>query len=102
RSLAYLEQILDILACVEPSHDKPFEKLEPEIEALLAQITTVICVFLDWTEERRDFVARLGMQGAAVKVLLARDTPPTLPADDGTHEITQVPRTWFETGVTEL
>ncbi len=102
RSLAYLEQILDILACVEPSHDKAFEKLEPEIEALLAQITTVICVFLDWTPERRDFVARMGMQGAAVKVLLARDTPPTLPADDSAHEVTLVPRTWFESGIVEL
>ena len=102
RNLAYLEQILDILACVEPSQETPFENLEPEIEEHLAQITTIICVFLDWTETRRAFVERLALQGAAIKVLLARDTPPSLEFDSGRVDILQVPRTHFESGVSEL
>lgn len=102
RSLAYLEQILDILACVETSSSAPFENLEPEIENLLAQITTIICVFLDWTIERRAFVQRLAHEGAAIKVLIARDTPPTLEWENEPFEIALVPRTWFESGVVEL
>ncbi len=102
RSLAYLEQILDILACVEASSSAPFENLEPEIESLLAQITTIICVFLDWTIERRAFVERLAHEGAAIKVLIARDTPPTLEWENERFEIVLVPRTWFESGVVEL
>jgi len=102
RNLAYLEQILDILACVETNSETPFENLEPEIEEHLAQITTIICVFLDWTETRRDFVERLALQGAAIKVLLARDTPPSLDFSGSGVEILQVPRTHFETGVVEL
>ena len=102
RSLAYLEQILDILACVEISPAAPFENLEPEIESLLAQITTIICVFLDWTIERRAFVERLAHEGAAIKVLIARDTPPTLEWENERFEIALVPRTWFESGVVEL
>ena len=102
RNLAYLEQILDILACVETNSQTPFENLEPEIEEHLAQITTIVCVFLDWTETRRAFVERLALQGAAIKVLLARDTPPTLDCSDSVVEILQVPRTHFENGVGEL
>jgi hypothetical protein len=43
----------------------------------------VICVLLDWTMQRRSFVQRLVGQGAAVKVLIVRDTPCTFdPAAD--------------------
>jgi uncharacterized protein (DUF58 family) len=102
RGLAYLEQILDILACVEASHDEPFEMLEPEIEQHLAQINTVICVFLDWTQARHAFVARLALQGAAIKVLVARDTPCSLDPKGERFEVALIPRTRFESGVTEL
>ena len=102
RSLAYLEQILDILSCVQTSPNAPFENLEPEIENLLAQITTIICVFLDWTSERRAFVERLAHEGAAIKVLIARDAPPTLEWENERFDIVLVPRTWFDSGVVEL
>src|SRR5690606_24194272 len=78
RSLAQLDQILDILACVEENPAEPFEVIEPQIAELLARISTVICVFLDWNPARRDFVQRLSAQGVAVKVILLRDTPCTL------------------------
>ena len=81
RSLAYLDQILDILACVEGSPDEPFATLEPEIAANLAQITTIVCVFLDWDETRRAFVDRLRREGTAVRVLVVRDTACTLAPD---------------------
>jgi uncharacterized protein (DUF58 family) len=102
RGLAYLEQILDILACVETSDSEPFAALEPEIEQHLAQINTIICVFLDWTDKRREFVARLALQGAALKVLIARDTPCTLDPNSERYEIAHIPRTVFESGVTSL
>jgi uncharacterized protein (DUF58 family) len=102
RGLAYLAQILDILACVEASGSEPFETLEPEIEQHLAQINTIICVFLDWTAARRSFVHRLALQGAAIKVLIARDTPCALDPGGERFEVTLIPRTHFESGVTEL
>jgi uncharacterized protein (DUF58 family) len=90
RSLAYLDQILDILAAVESNPQEPFDVLEPEIFENLAQITTIICVFLDWTESRRAFVHRLSQQGAAIKVLIVRDAPCTLaPQDD--HDLLGIP-----------
>ena len=62
---------------------EPFSILEPEILEHLAQITTVICVFLDWDETRRALALRLQAEGAGVKAIVVRDGPCTLdPAAD--------------------
>lgn len=73
RSLAYLDQILDILAAVDENPQEPFAAIEPELMQSLAQITTVICVFMDWTESRRAFVRKLVALGCGVRVILVRD-----------------------------
>jgi uncharacterized protein (DUF58 family) len=73
RSLAYLDQILEILACVEANPDEPFDVIEPQLAELLSRISTVICVFLDWNDARRAFVRRIHSQGVAVKVIVVRD-----------------------------
>jgi uncharacterized protein (DUF58 family) len=105
RSLAYLDQILDILACVEENPAEPFEVLEPEILESLARITTVICVFLDWSETRRAFAERLRAQGAGVKVVVVRDGPCALdPSADAARfgGIPVVSRAEYERGIEEL
>ncbi len=105
RSLAYMDQILDILACVEAHPAEPFEILEPEIAENLAKITTVIGLFLDWDEPRRAFIRRIQEQGVGVKVIVIRDAPCTLEPSaegDGFDAITVISRTDFEGGVREL
>lgn len=105
RSLAYLDQILDILACVEANPHEPFEILEPEIAENLAKITTVIGIFLDWDETRRKFMHRLQGQGVGVKVIIVRDTKCTLdPAAEGESfgEIPVISKADFEAGVREI
>ena len=100
RSLAYVDEILEILACVQASAREPFAALEPEIDETLAQITTVVCLFLDWNEARRAFVERLGRDGAALKVIIVRDLPPTL-APDGDDSVV-VSADNYARGITEL
>jgi uncharacterized protein (DUF58 family) len=105
RSLAYLDQILDILACVDENPAEPFDVIEPQIAELLARISTTICVFLDWTESRRNFVHRLHAQNVAVKVILLRDGPPTLDPSADIDMLGDVPvisRADYERGVDEL
>jgi uncharacterized protein (DUF58 family) len=86
RSLAYLDQILDILACVEASTTEPFTTIEPQVAELLSRISTVIILLLDWDEPRRNFAHRLHAQGVAVKILIVRDGPTTLdPTEDAPH-----------------
>lgn len=103
RSLAYLDQILDILACVDESEEEPFEVLEPEILRYLSRITTIICVFVDWSELRQGFVDRLRREGAGVKVIVVRDAPCTMdPAGYRSLPIPVVSAAMFEAGVREL
>lgn len=78
RSLAYLENVLDILACLEPCHEAPFEKLTPVLLDQLSSITTTVVVLLDWDERREEMVRTIRDQGCAVKVIVVRDAPPTL------------------------
>jgi uncharacterized protein (DUF58 family) len=104
RSLASLEQILEILACVEVSAEEPFATLEPELTLYLAQITTIICLFLDWDAARQAFVTRLMREGAGVRVIVVRDGACTLDprAADLPGGVTQVTAAQFAAGVTEL
>lgn len=83
RSLAYLENVMDILSCIEPCHDPPFEKIEPVMLDYLENITTTVVVLLDFDERRERMIRVIQDRGSAVKVLLVRDTPPSqeLPED---------------------
>jgi len=105
RSLAYLDQILDILACVEENPNEPFDVIEPQIGELMARISTVICVFLDWNDTRRAFVHRLVEQGVAVKVIVLRDGPCTIDPKQDAEELDNVPvisKEDFERGIEQL
>jgi uncharacterized protein (DUF58 family) len=105
RSLAYLDQILDILACVNENPVEPFEVIEPQIDELLARLSTVICVFLDWNQTRRDFAMRMRAGGVAVKAIICRDGECTIdPKDDAAFlgEIPQISKADFERGISEL
>ncbi|BDI33143.1 hypothetical protein CCAX7_51940 [Capsulimonas corticalis] len=105
RSLAHLDQILDILACVDPSPDEPFEILEPELQENLSRITTVICVFLNWDETRLAFAQRMAQAGAGVKVILVRDGACTMDPGGGTAFTGPIPtidKARFDAGPEEL
>lgn len=84
RGIASLDQMLDILARVDSTTQSPWSELAPAIEANLEQITSVICLFLDWDESRRDFANLLQSGGGAVKIIVLRDKatgPTTLPTE---------------------
>lgn len=105
RSLAYLDQILDILACVEENPAEPFDAIEPQIAELLERLSTVICVFLDWNAARRSFALKLRSGGIAVKVIVVSDVRPELdPAVDAASfgDIPVITREQFERGINVL
>jgi uncharacterized protein (DUF58 family) len=105
RSLAYLDQILDILACVDESPTEPMEVIEPQIAEVLARTSTAICIFLDWTPSRRDFALRLRSEGVAVKAVICREGSCTI--DPGADvallgEIPVISAREFARGIQEL
>ncbi len=79
RSLAYLENILDVLACLEPCQQPPFETVGPALFDKLAQTTTVVAVLLDWDDARAAFLRRVGALGVAVRGVIVRDGPTSQP-----------------------
>ena len=75
RSLAYLENILDVLACLQPCPQPPFQAIGPYLFEKLAQTTTVVAVLLDWDRPREDFLRRLKALGTAVRILVVHEGP---------------------------
>jgi uncharacterized protein (DUF58 family) len=73
RSLAYLENILDVLACLEPCPQPPFRTISPALFEKLAQITTVVAILLDWDRQREEFLRRVKALGTAVCALVVRE-----------------------------
>ena len=73
RSLAHFENVMDILACVQPCHEAPFEKLEPVFLESLENITTAVVVLLDWDERRQRFLQAIQERGCGIKAVLVKN-----------------------------
>lgn len=102
RSLAYLDQILDILACVEPAAREPFSLLEPEIGVHLSRLTTVICVLLDWNPERQAFVEKLQGHGTTLRIVVVHSGAPTLRPPGGSDAVLLLSPAEIAAGIEEL
>ncbi|MHC4883980.1 MAG: DUF58 domain-containing protein [Planctomycetota bacterium] len=77
RSLAYLDNILDVLACIEACPRNPFTSLGPAIMEEISQISTMVVILLDWDEAREEFVRSIRECGVAVKVIVVKQSPTT-------------------------
>jgi len=90
RSLAYLDNILDVLACIEPCHEPPFAAIGPALFDKLARITTVVAVLQDWDEARERFLREVKAQGTAVQVIVVHDGPTTRPFARAVAEVGEI------------
>jgi uncharacterized protein (DUF58 family) len=79
RSLAYLENILDVLACLEACPDPPFETIGPALFEKLGQITTVVAVLQDWDPARERFLRQVKALGTAVRIVVVHEGPTAVP-----------------------
>jgi uncharacterized protein (DUF58 family) len=73
RSLGTLDNVLDVLACLEPSAAPPFESIGPPLFARLERLTTLVAVLLEWDDAREAFLRRVRAMGVAVRVLLVHE-----------------------------
>lgn len=53
RGLAHSENMLEILACAEPSEDKTILELVPALQSGIKNFSGAICIFLDWEAGHR-------------------------------------------------
>jgi uncharacterized protein (DUF58 family) len=79
RSLAYLDNILDVLACLEPCSDPPFATIGPHLHEKLARLTSVVVVMLDWDDAREQFLRGVRDSGTAMRCIIVRDGETTKP-----------------------
>jgi uncharacterized protein (DUF58 family) len=70
RSLAQFENILDILACIDPCHGECFVELKQEILNEISDIGSAIVILLKWDKTREDMISRLAESGTAVKTII--------------------------------
>lgn len=70
RGVSQTENMLEVLACVEPCHDAPFVRLEQLLKEHVSETSGLICVLLDWDKKRQDLLAQLMISGTPVYVFL--------------------------------
>jgi uncharacterized protein (DUF58 family) len=77
RALAHVEQILEILSCLEPADELDVATIESLLLPEAGQLSAVLFVFVRWDEPRARLVRALKERGVAVRVLTLRaDSPP--------------------------
>jgi uncharacterized protein (DUF58 family) len=70
RHTAHFENVLEILACVEACRTNPFQKVSEALIAELGNISSIVCVFLDWDRSRQQLVQTALEAGCGVKVFI--------------------------------
>lgn len=73
RGLGKAENMLEVLACIEPCREPSFDKLNELILQHATEMSGLICIFLDWDKKRRDLVRRLTENNIPVLVLLVTE-----------------------------
>lgn len=75
RGLAHVQQLLEILASVQPCPHGFFDDLREVVIRHSTVVTSCICVFLEWDTPRRILVRDLCRLGVPVSVFLLTSTP---------------------------
>lgn len=81
RGVAYTEQMLEVLASVQTCREKTFASLKDLVLEHSNQISGCICVFLEWDQERQDFIGALRAENTPLKVFVV--TMPGTKVDPG-------------------
>ena len=76
RALAHLEQVLEVLACLDPSPQDAFSAIEPVVLDHISQLTTIIIILLTLDSSRLAFLERVLALGVGVKVVLCHAEAP--------------------------
>ena len=84
RSLGFLEQALDLLACVRPGPRLDAESLLGRLDPFLGRLSCLVLITLGWDRERAKVPPRARARGVGVRVLVVAaggQRGPAAPAD---------------------
>lgn len=69
RSLGFVDQALELLACVEPGPEFSPDTLAFHLSPHLARLSSIVFVALSWDAERREFIDRIQRGGVGCRAL---------------------------------
>lgn len=79
RHTAHFDNVLEILSCVDRCPDDPFETIGPAVFEELSNVSTAVCLFLDWDHQREKMARAVLDSGASLKTIIIHDGPTTVP-----------------------
>jgi uncharacterized protein (DUF58 family) len=83
RGVGHVEQILEILAAVQPCGDRPFQTLEQLVLEHAPRVSGCVCVLLGWDRTRQRFIEKLVQLEVPVRVMVVPLAPLPAPVDPG-------------------
>lgn len=75
RGVGHTDQMLEILASVQPCRDKTFEFLTPVVMERLELLSGCICIFLEWDQARKKLIQYLQKIQIPLMVYVIGDRP---------------------------
>ncbi len=84
RGVSNLHHMLEILACVNANHEKPFSKLTNLVLRNSSSLSALMCVFLGWDQARQDLVKKLRVMNIPILVLVMQKSSAS---EDTAHEL---------------
>ena len=91
RGTSQPEHLLEVLSAVSLSHEDDFESLRNLVISRARDLSTCICVFVTWDDNRRQLVRELRQRGCEIVAMVIRGSDP-LPEEpagkDGVRVIT--------------
>jgi len=79
RHTAHFDNVLEILSCVDRCPDDPFETIGPAVFEELSNVSTAVCLFLDWDKQREKMARAVLDSGSSLKTIIIHDGPTTVP-----------------------
>lgn len=79
RHTAHFDNVLEILSCLDRCPDDPFDTIGPAVFEELSNVSTAVCIFLDWDEQREKMARAVLDSGASLKTIIIHDGKTTLP-----------------------
>ncbi|MBL9169859.1 MAG: DUF58 domain-containing protein [Verrucomicrobiales bacterium] len=83
RGVGHNEQLLEILACAEPSEEKEFQQLHDLTMNHAGQLAACVCIFLKWDARRHELVRQLLSLSLPIQVFILSHTDRKRPIEPG-------------------
>ncbi len=81
RALAHLENLLELLSCLEGIKNINFKKLQVNLKPYLKNLSSMVILLKDWDKQRAQFCLQLKNLGISQRVIVIRDQPLTRAPD---------------------